>query len=42
LIGRSEWGAKIPFGPYLAAGAVFWIFFGQECLRWYLGLMVRG
>jgi leader peptidase (prepilin peptidase)/N-methyltransferase len=42
LVGRNEWGAKIPFGPYLAAGALFWIFFGQESLRWYMGLMVRG
>lgn len=42
LVGRSEWGAKIPFGPYLAAGAVFWIFYGHECLQWYLGMMVRG
>ncbi len=42
LVGRSEWGAKIPFGPYLAAGALGWLFYGQEVLAWYLGLMVRG
>ncbi len=28
LIGRREWSARIPFGPYLALGAVIWIFFG--------------
>ncbi|MCX6854967.1 MAG: prepilin peptidase [Verrucomicrobia bacterium] len=42
LIGRSEWGAKIPFGPYLAAGALGWLFYGQEVLTWYMGLMSRG
>jgi leader peptidase (prepilin peptidase) / N-methyltransferase len=42
LIGRSEWGQKIPFGPYLAAGALLWLFYGVELLHWYLGLMSRG
>ena len=37
LIGRSEWSAKIPFGPYLAAGAVLWLFIGQQIMHWYLG-----
>jgi leader peptidase (prepilin peptidase)/N-methyltransferase len=36
LIGRSEWGAKIPFGPYLAAGALIWLFYGTEILDWYI------
>lgn len=36
LIGRSEWGAKIPFGPYLAAGALIWIFYGPQIFEWYL------
>ena len=39
LLGRSEWGQKIPFGPYLAAGAMIWVFQGPELLEWYLGLM---
>jgi leader peptidase (prepilin peptidase) / N-methyltransferase len=42
LVGHSEWGAKIPFGPYLAAGALAWLFYGQEVLAWYVGLMSRG
>ena len=42
LFGRSEWGQKIPFGPYLAAGALIWVFYGQEILHWYLGLMNPG
>jgi len=34
-IGRREWSARIPFGPYLALGAVIWIFAGPELLRAY-------
>ena len=35
LIGRRDWSAKIPFGPYLAIGAIIWIFWGKEVLNWY-------
>jgi len=28
--------SKIPFGPFLAAGAVITLFFAQEIFRWYL------
>jgi leader peptidase (prepilin peptidase)/N-methyltransferase len=38
LIGRREWAARIPFGPYLAAGAAIWLFTGPEWLEWYLNL----
>ena len=30
---------RIPFGPYLALGAIAWIFCGPELLDWYFGLM---
>lgn len=36
LIGKTEWSAKIPFGPYLAAGAMIWLFYGVQFLEWYL------
>lgn len=36
LLGKSEWSAKIPFGPYLAAGAALWVFYGVEIMNWYL------
>ena len=29
----------IPFGPFLAAGCVFSIFFGKELIRWYISLL---
>jgi len=35
LIGKREWSARIPFGPYLALGAVVWIFFGPQLLDAY-------
>ncbi|MBE2180780.1 MAG: prepilin peptidase [Chthoniobacterales bacterium] len=28
---------RIPFGPYLAAGALLWVAAGPEVVRWYLG-----
>ncbi len=34
-IGKREWSAKIPFGPYLALGALIWLFSGPEIVKWY-------
>ena len=39
-LGKRSWSAKIPFGPYLALGALVWMFFGAELLAWYAGLLV--
>jgi leader peptidase (prepilin peptidase)/N-methyltransferase len=36
LIKGQQWGTKIPFGPYLAFGALTSFLFGQEILSWYL------
>jgi leader peptidase (prepilin peptidase)/N-methyltransferase len=36
LLRKREFSAKIPFGPYLALGALLWMFFGPELVRWYL------
>lgn len=41
LIGKRAWSAKLPFGPYLAAGALVWMFFGEALVGWYVGLMER-
>jgi leader peptidase (prepilin peptidase)/N-methyltransferase len=35
VVGKRVWSAKLPFGPYLAFGAVTWMFFGEIFLRWY-------
>ncbi len=39
VIGKRVWSAKLPFGPYLAAGALIWMFFGDTLVRWYAGLL---
>jgi leader peptidase (prepilin peptidase)/N-methyltransferase len=41
LAGRAQWGARIPYGPYLAAAAVIWIFRGEWLIDWYLDLVLR-
>lgn len=38
--GRAAWSAKIPFGPYLAAAALLWVFYGPQVLDWYLSRLV--
>ena len=36
MLKGKEWGSRIPFGPYLAAGALVSLFYGQDILMWYL------
>jgi leader peptidase (prepilin peptidase)/N-methyltransferase len=39
VVGKRVWSAKLPFGPYLALGALSWMFFGDRFLHWYAGLL---
>jgi leader peptidase (prepilin peptidase)/N-methyltransferase len=39
IVGKRVWSAKLPFGPYLAFGAISWMFLGDTFLRWYGGLL---
>jgi leader peptidase (prepilin peptidase)/N-methyltransferase len=39
LLGKRVWSLRLPFGPYLALGAVTWMFFGDGLLRWYQTLL---
>jgi leader peptidase (prepilin peptidase)/N-methyltransferase len=39
LIGKRVWSAKLPFGPYLAFGALTWVFFGESLVGWYLSIL---
>ncbi|MFL6589999.1 MAG: prepilin peptidase [Chthoniobacterales bacterium] len=39
LIGKRVWSAKLPFGPYLALGAMIWMFFGEPLIHWYTTLL---
>ncbi len=36
IFGKTQWTAQIPFGPYLAGGAMIWLFYGPQFVRWYL------
>jgi leader peptidase (prepilin peptidase)/N-methyltransferase len=40
LLRRREWSAKIPFGPYLALGALIWLFAGPQIVHWYLSTVL--
>lgn len=40
-IGRRSWSGRIPFGPYLALGALGWMFYGPALVGWYAGLLAR-
>lgn len=42
VTGRAEWSARIPFGPYLAAGAMIWVFWGVQIVNWYIALTRAG
>jgi leader peptidase (prepilin peptidase) / N-methyltransferase len=37
LAGHRDWSAKIPFGPYLAIGAILWVFCGRTILHMLFG-----
>ena len=41
LRGKAKLGGctAIPYGPYLALGAVLWMFWGPAIVNWYLGLL---
>jgi leader peptidase (prepilin peptidase)/N-methyltransferase len=39
IIGKRVWSAKLPFGPYLAFGALIWMFFGEALVSWYTTML---
>ena len=39
IAGRSGKSIKLPFGPYLAMGALVWFFYGRELMDWYFALL---
>ena len=32
VCGRREWSSRLPYGPYIAAAAVIWVFAGKQLL----------
>lgn len=39
LIGRIGFGKQLPFGPFLALGAVAWMFGGWKLWEWYFSIL---
>ncbi len=37
VLGKREWSSRLPYGPYIAAAAVVWVFAGQRILAWIFG-----
>ena len=42
VVGRREWSAKIPFGPYLSLGALLWLFVGPESIKLWVNFSTGG
>ena len=36
LMGKREWSAKLPYGPYIAVAALLWVFCGRPLTEWYV------
>ena len=34
---KQAWSAKLPYGPYIAMAAAFWLFGGQHLVQWWFG-----
>jgi leader peptidase (prepilin peptidase)/N-methyltransferase len=41
-LARDRAGVRIPFGPFLALGALLWLFGGRELAEWYFGSLRGG
>jgi leader peptidase (prepilin peptidase)/N-methyltransferase len=41
LGGKRALSSRLPYGPYIAIAAAIWIFFGQDLLSWYVGIINR-
>jgi leader peptidase (prepilin peptidase)/N-methyltransferase len=39
VTGKTDWQSRIPYGPYIVAGALTWLFFGQSVLHWYMSFV---
>jgi leader peptidase (prepilin peptidase) / N-methyltransferase len=42
LLARDRSGARVPFGPFLAFGAILWIFGGERLWNAYFGILTEG
>jgi leader peptidase (prepilin peptidase) / N-methyltransferase len=37
LFGKQAWSSRLPYGPYIALAAAFWIFGGRQLTEWWFG-----
>ena len=35
VVGKREWSSRLPYGPYIALGAVVWVFLGKRLMAMY-------
>ena len=42
FLSSRQAGARVPFGPFFALGALFWIFGGEEIWNGYFGIFTEG
>jgi leader peptidase (prepilin peptidase)/N-methyltransferase len=35
LVGKRAWSSRLPYGPYIAAAAVIWLFGGKDFVEWW-------
>ncbi|MDD5556490.1 MAG: prepilin peptidase [bacterium] len=38
-VGKADLGSRLPFGPFICAGAALAFFWGRACIGWYVGLL---
>jgi leader peptidase (prepilin peptidase)/N-methyltransferase len=38
LVQKKDSKLAIPFGPFLAFGAILYVFYGRQIIRWYLNI----
>ncbi len=41
ILRLREMRGRIPYGPYIAAAAVLWVFYGRELVDWYMRLLIK-
>lgn len=40
ILKKKKLGSEIPFGPFLVAGTIISMFFGEQAIGWYLKLLI--
>jgi len=38
VLRKREWSSRLPYGPYIALAAAFWVFGGKRLVLWWFGM----